>query len=50
VSAPIHWDELDDPRLRSDKFTIRTILKRVATEGDPFRDVLHTAQKLPRLR
>jgi bifunctional non-homologous end joining protein LigD len=50
VSAPIHWDELDDPKLRPDRFTIRTILRRLATEGDPFHDVLLARQKLPRLR
>ncbi|MEV0718515.1 non-homologous end-joining DNA ligase [Asanoa sp. NPDC050611] len=50
VSAPIHWDELEDPRLRPDKFTIRTILKRLSTEGDPFHDVLVSRQKLPRIR
>ncbi|GIF76744.1 non-homologous end-joining DNA ligase [Asanoa siamensis] len=50
VSAPIHWDELDDPKLRPDRFTVRTILERLATEGDPFHDVLLNRQKLPRLR
>ena len=29
VSAPIDWDELDDPALRPDGFTIRTVLDRV---------------------
>ncbi|MDG4825773.1 non-homologous end-joining DNA ligase [Asanoa sp. WMMD1127] len=50
VSAPIHWDELDDPKLKPDRFTVRTILKRLATEGDPFHDVLLARQKLPKLR
>ena len=49
VSAPIDWDELDDPKLKPDTFTIRTILKRLATEGDPFHDVVVTRQKLPRI-
>lgn len=40
VSAPIEWDELDDPRLRSDRWTLRTIGARVAERGDLFRAVL----------
>jgi bifunctional non-homologous end joining protein LigD len=47
VSAPIAWDELDDPALRPDGFTIRTILDRVATRGDVFRTVQGPAQELP---
>ena len=47
VSAPIAWDELDDPSLRPDGFTIRTILGRVAEGGDLFRPVLGAGQQLP---
>jgi bifunctional non-homologous end joining protein LigD len=50
VSAPITWDELDDRRLRPDRFTVRNILGRLQERGDLFRDVLLTRQKLPRLR
>jgi bifunctional non-homologous end joining protein LigD len=49
VSAPIDWDELDDPTLRPDGFTVRTILPRLAEKGDLFRDVLDDGQRLPRL-
>lgn len=49
VSAPIAWDELDDPHLRPDAFTIRTVLDRVAERGDPFRAVLTADQTLPSL-
>jgi bifunctional non-homologous end joining protein LigD len=47
VSAPIDWDELDDPSLRPDKFTIRSVLDRVAKRGDLFRTVLGPGQELP---
>jgi bifunctional non-homologous end joining protein LigD len=47
VSAPIDWDELDDPDLRPDAFTIRTIVDRIAAKGDLFRDVLDHSQQLP---
>jgi bifunctional non-homologous end joining protein LigD len=50
VSAPITWDELDDPDLRSDRFTIRTILDRLERSGDLFRGVLAQDQSLPVLR
>jgi bifunctional non-homologous end joining protein LigD len=47
VSVPIEWDELDDPALRPDGFTVRTVLDRIADRGDPFRSVLTTDQRLP---
>lgn len=50
VSAPIEWDELDDPDLRPDGFTIRTILDRLERTGDLFRGVLAQDQTLPVLR
>jgi bifunctional non-homologous end joining protein LigD len=49
VSAPIDWDELDDPRLRPDAFTIRTMPDRLADKGDLFRHVLNSTQTLPPL-
>jgi bifunctional non-homologous end joining protein LigD len=49
VSAPIDWDELDDPGLRPDSFTIRTMPGRLAERGDLFRDILHHGQTLPPL-
>jgi bifunctional non-homologous end joining protein LigD len=49
VSAPIEWDELDDPELRPDGFTIRTILPRLEEKGDLFSDVLDHSQRLPPL-
>jgi bifunctional non-homologous end joining protein LigD len=47
VSAPISWDELDDPGLRPDSFTIRTVLDRIADRGDLFDVVLRHPQRLP---
>ena len=49
VSAPISWDELDDPGLRPDGFTIRNVLDRVAERGDLFRGALLVRQTLPPL-
>jgi bifunctional non-homologous end joining protein LigD len=50
VSAPISWDELDDPTLRPDGFTTRTIIDRLAERGDLFDVVLRHPQKLPALK
>jgi len=50
VSAPIEWDELDDPELTPDRFTITNIGARTAERGDLFRAVLGTHQMLPTLR
>src|SRR4029079_17021822 len=47
VSAPIAWEELDDPELRSDRWTIRTIVERVEQVGDLFAGAQTDAQELP---
>ena len=47
VSAPIAWDELDDKDLRPDRWTIRTIVDRVAERGDLFAAAQTDAQELP---
>ena len=49
VSAPITWEELDDPRLRPDKWTIKTLGDRLLEVGDLFRDALTIRQRLPSL-
>jgi len=49
VSMPIEWDELDDPDLRPDRWTIRTAPGRIAERGDLFAPVLTEAQQLPPL-
>lgn len=47
VSAPIAWDELDDPDLRPDRWTIRTLPDRVALVGDLFAGAQTDLQELP---
>ncbi|WP_332107868.1 hypothetical protein [Phytohabitans flavus] len=49
VSAPIDWTELEDPGLRPDGFTIRSIVDRIAERGDLFQELLDHPQKLPSL-
>src|SRR6266849_1821736 len=47
VSTPIAWKELDDPRLRPDKWTIKTLGDRLLEVGDLFHDALTLRQRLP---
>ena len=49
VSAPISWEELDDPGLRSDAWTVRSLPQRVASVGELWAGVNARAQKLPTL-
>ena len=49
VSVPITWEELDDPELRPDRWTIRDLPERLAAAGDPFAGVLEDRQVLPAL-
>jgi bifunctional non-homologous end joining protein LigD len=47
VSVPIGWDELQDPDLRPDRWTIRTVIDRVRSVGDPLAPLIGRAQELP---
>ena len=49
VSVPITWDELDDPDLRPDRWTVRTLPERLLDVGDPMADLIGLAQQLPPL-
>jgi DNA ligase D, 3''-phosphoesterase domain/DNA polymerase LigD, ligase domain len=49
VSTPIAWAELDDPDLRSDRWTVRTVVDRVDRLGDLFAPVQTDLQVLPPL-
>ncbi len=49
VSAPITWAELDDPDLRPDRWTIRTLPDRVAELGDLWAGMQSDRQVLPPL-
>jgi bifunctional non-homologous end joining protein LigD len=49
VSVPLEWDELDDPDLRPDGWTVGMLSERLAARGDPFQVLLKTAQHLPQL-
>ena len=47
VSAPISWEELDDPQLRPDRWNIETVLARIEEVGDLFAPAVEIEQELP---
>ncbi|HEX2142340.1 MAG TPA: ATP-dependent DNA ligase, partial [Candidatus Limnocylindria bacterium] len=49
VSVPIKWEELEDPELRSDRWTIATTFDRLSEVGDLFAPALELEQELPPL-
>jgi bifunctional non-homologous end joining protein LigD len=49
VSMPIAWDELDDPDLAPDRWTVHTGPARLAEAGDPLRPLIGLDQQLPAL-
>jgi bifunctional non-homologous end joining protein LigD len=49
VSVPITWNELDDPDLAPDRWTLDTVGDRLATSGDPLAPLVGLDQRLPSL-
>jgi bifunctional non-homologous end joining protein LigD len=49
VSVPIEWDELDDPELTPDRWTIRDVGDRLVAVGDPLEPLVGVEQELPDL-
>jgi bifunctional non-homologous end joining protein LigD len=47
VSAPITWEELEDPALTSDRWTVRSLPPRLGERGDLFAPALALHQDLP---
>jgi bifunctional non-homologous end joining protein LigD len=49
VSVPITWEELDDPDLRPDRWTIVDVGARLVEHGDPLAPLIGRQQELPEL-
>ena len=47
VAMPIDWQELDDPKLKPDRWTVKTAADRVEREGDAWKDIARHARRLP---
>jgi bifunctional non-homologous end joining protein LigD len=48
VAMPIAWDDLSDPKLKPDRWTIATAAGRLEAEGDPWRGIGRRARTLPK--
>jgi bifunctional non-homologous end joining protein LigD len=49
ISVPIDWEELDDPDLRPDRWTIQHACDRLTDRGDPLAPLVGAHQELPAL-
>jgi bifunctional non-homologous end joining protein LigD len=47
VAMPIAWEELSDPRLRPDRWTVRTAAGRLGSDGDAWARIARHARRLP---
>jgi bifunctional non-homologous end joining protein LigD len=47
TAMPIHWDELDDARLKPDRWTVKNAVARLEEAGDPWKGMMRRARKLP---
>jgi bifunctional non-homologous end joining protein LigD len=50
VATPIAWDELSDSKLRPDRWTVKTVLRRLGSKGDAWADIASFARGLSRAR
>jgi bifunctional non-homologous end joining protein LigD len=48
VATPLHWEELEDPELTPDRWTITSMAARLDGDGDPWAGIAKTAGALPR--
>jgi bifunctional non-homologous end joining protein LigD len=48
VATPIEWEELSDSKLRPDRWTVKTVLRRLRSKGDPWADISSFARGLSR--
>ena len=46
VATPLRWDELSKAGTRPDRWTLRTVLRRLERDGDPWADIGSSAHAL----
>jgi bifunctional non-homologous end joining protein LigD len=46
VATPLEWIELDDPKLKPQRYTIKNLFRRLAQKGDPWVEIAHHARGL----
>jgi bifunctional non-homologous end joining protein LigD len=47
VATPLTWDEVEDPELTPQSWTMTTMPERLASKGDPWADISSHAGTLP---
>ena len=47
VATPLEWGELEDPGLRAQSWSLRTVGERLASRGDPWAEVARHARAIP---
>ncbi len=50
VATPLHWEELDDPKTRADRWTLASVPARVERDGDPWKRISAAAESLTAAR
>lgn len=50
VAVPLDWDEVDDPDLRGNRYTIENVLQRIARKDDPWKGLMRHARSLEKPR
>lgn len=50
VAVPLGWDEVDDPDLRGNRYTIENVLQRIARKDDPWKGLMRHARSLEKPR
>jgi bifunctional non-homologous end joining protein LigD len=46
VATPLHWEELEDPATRPDRWSVRTLPRRLERDGDPWAAIAASPQAL----
>ncbi len=46
VATPLHLEELEEAATRADRWTLRTVLKRLERDGDPWREMRRRPQNI----
>ena len=46
VATPLHWEELEDPKTRADRWTLASVPVRVERDGDPWERIGAPGQSL----
>ncbi|HEX6306004.1 MAG TPA: hypothetical protein VFZ76_17530, partial [Anaerolineales bacterium] len=46
VATPITWDELGDPSLNSQTYTMKNIFRRLGQKDDPWEDMMRRAKSI----